>query len=35
LAELRVNRVVDVNAIEPLFVGDYRRKVELTAQAAL
>jgi probable F420-dependent oxidoreductase len=35
LAELRVNRVVDVNAIEPLFVGDYRRKVELIAKAAL
>jgi len=35
LAELRVNRVVDVNAIEPLFVGDYRKKVEQIAKAAL
>ncbi len=35
LAELRVNRVVDVNAIEPLFAGDYRKKVEQIAQAAL
>ena len=35
LTELRVNRVVDVNAIEPLFAGDYRKKVEQIAQAAL
>jgi probable F420-dependent oxidoreductase len=35
LAELRVNRVVEVSASEPLFQGDYHAKLEHLAQIAL
>ena len=33
--ELGVRRVVEVSASEPLFVGDYRAKIERLAQIAL
>jgi probable F420-dependent oxidoreductase len=35
LDEIGVHRVVQVSAIEPLFVGDYRRKLEQLVQVAL
>jgi probable F420-dependent oxidoreductase len=35
LAELGVNRMVEVSASEPLFLGDYRSKLEQLAKAAL
>jgi len=35
LGELGVRRVVEVSASEPLFVGDYRAKIERLAQIAL
>jgi hypothetical protein len=35
LAELGVNRVVQVSASEPLFEGDYRAKVENLVRIAL
>jgi hypothetical protein len=35
LAELGVNRVVQVSASEPLFEGDYRAKLDHLARIAL
>jgi probable F420-dependent oxidoreductase len=35
LGELGVNRIVEVSATEPLFVGDYRGKIERLARIAL
>jgi len=35
LGELGVRRVVEVSASEPLFVGDYRAKIERLARIAL
>jgi hypothetical protein len=35
LAELGVQRVVEVSASEPLFAGDYRAKVERLVRVAL
>ena len=35
LGELGVHRVVEVSASEPLFVGDYRAKIERLARIAL
>jgi alkanesulfonate monooxygenase SsuD/methylene tetrahydromethanopterin reductase-like flavin-dependent oxidoreductase (luciferase family) len=35
LSELGVQRVVEVSASEPLFVGDYRAKIEHLARVAL
>ena len=35
LGEIGVDRVVQVSAVEPLFVGDYRKKLDWLAQVAL
>jgi len=35
LAELGINRVVQVSASEPLFEGDYRAKIDHLARVAL
>jgi hypothetical protein len=35
LTAMGVNRVVEVSAAEPLFVGDYRAKLERLARTAL